>query len=80
LQLFTDDILFLYTDGIIEAENKEHKPLTEMTIKKLLSESQDLSASDIAAHIHNYINDHKLKTIETDDDMTALVLKIKDKP
>ncbi|GBF51049.1 serine phosphatase RsbU [Leptospira ryugenii] len=71
LQLEPGDKLFLYTDGITEAENDRGESFGEERLISLIEKTKDLSIQD---SIESIINVHKEFTMGTDpmDDITLL--------
>lgn len=76
LDLNVGDVLVLYTDGIVEALNKNHKFYGSKRLNKFLLKNKDRSASDIlekvSYDVRSFIADAKQH-----DDMTMLVMKLK---
>ncbi len=79
IQLFNGDILLLYTDGLIEATDKEEKQFGEANLKELLSRHKDLSSEEIAKKVLLSLNDYAKGTPVELDDMAALVLKFRER-
>lgn len=79
IQLFDGDILFLYTDGLIEATDKDEKQFGEANLKELLGELKDLSSEEIARNILQRLTDYSKNTPVETDDMAALVLKFRER-
>ena len=77
IDLEPEDTLFLYTDGVTEAENAMHEQYGEARLLQCLSAPalRDVPASavidqvrdDVAAHVHGYIQS---------DDLTILCIRI----
>lgn len=70
----TGTMLFLYTDGLTEAENAAHELFGEQRIVDTLttaSKPQDLIEAMIAA-VHQFVGDY-----EQSDDLTLLAIKLK---
>ena len=78
LQLVTHDILFLYTDGLIEFLDQNNHPIGESTLKHLLNEWKELEASEIAKKLVSYLQNNTQKNEQTQDDTTALIIKFKE--
>ncbi len=75
VQLQPDDILFLFTDGISEAMNKEYKEFGEENIEKILLENAS-SSSEIKKKVLNEIETFTSGALQSDD-ITMLVVKVK---
>jgi phosphoserine phosphatase RsbU/P len=78
LQLYNEDLLLLYTDGIIETQNGDGNEYGESKLKGLLIELRDQPASDIAKELFERIMKYGKYSPVDQDDMAALVLKIKE--
>jgi sigma-B regulation protein RsbU (phosphoserine phosphatase) len=77
----TDTLIFLYTDGLTEAENIQHQLFTEARIfevaQQLLTDNPEvLSAQSVvermARAVHQFVGD-----AEQSDDLTMLAIKRK---
>lgn len=77
LNLTTDDVLILYTDGIVEALNERHKFYGTKRLNELLKKHKRMSAKSILEEltqdVYSYIGEAKQH-----DDMTMMVMKLKD--
>jgi len=69
------DVLFLYTDGVTEAENPGKQQLTEERLKELMNRHEFGTSKDILAHIRREI-DVFADGAEQTDDITMLALRI----
>lgn len=76
LEFSEDDVLVLYTDGIVEALNESHKFYGTHRLNNLLQKKKDLSAADIlqelSEDVRTYVGDAKQH-----DDMTMMIMKLK---
>ncbi|BAZ17936.1 protein-serine/threonine phosphatase [Calothrix sp. NIES-4071] len=76
VQLYPDDVVVLYTDGITEAENFEGQLYGLKRLTEVLKENWQNSANEIKQAVvddlYKYIGQHKLM-----DDITLVVLKHK---
>lgn len=76
LDLTDDDVLVLYTDGIVEALNENKKFYGEHRLNNLLLRNKERSAADIlqevSQDVRSYIGDAKQH-----DDMTMVIMKLK---
>lgn len=76
LSLCTDDLLVLYTDGIVEALNATHQFYGSDRLNSLLNNHKDLSAADLlkalSGDLKTYIGNAKQH-----DDMTMVIMKLK---
>lgn len=70
LKLNSGDILFLYTDGITEAKDKNKKMFSEERLVKLIKETSLQSTEKMRDRVLE-----ELKEYRTDDDVTMLILK-----
>ncbi len=69
------DALFLYTDGLVEAENGAGQEFGQQHLEALLSEAQPGSLNEILARVEERFRNHRGAT-EAADDATMVVLKI----
>lgn len=75
VQLEKDDILFLYTDGITEAENKQKQLFgDEATMKAVLSASKSKTMQVLIANVLASVRDF-VEGNEQSDDLTMVCLK-----
>ncbi len=76
-KLEVGDLLFLYTDGIIEAENHNHEFFGMARLQKLLRESIDLPPQELIDHIMDQV---RIFTgiRHFNDDITMVVMKVID--
>ncbi len=72
--LQTDDVLFLYTDGITEAMNREHEQFSEARLEQLLIEHRKESATHILQAVLQAVNAFQSERQQYDD-MTAVCIK-----
>ena len=70
-----EDVLFLYTDGIIEAENNNQEFFGIERLEKLLEESGDLNPQELIDHIMNQVRIFTGMR-HFNDDITLVALKI----
>lgn len=71
------DTLFLFTDGLTDAENGEGEFFGEERLERIFSREAGKSASEILLSLEKAIRDHSGDTLATDD-ATMLILKIAD--
>lgn len=76
MQLESNDVIVLYTDGITEAMNKLNEEFTDERFEKILLSSYQSSAQDILEEIKINVGKFTLGA-EQSDDITCLVLKVK---
>ena len=69
------DILFLYTDGITEAKNKQNEEFGYDRLKQFLENHVFYSAEYIKESILETLYDY-CETSNLEDDVTALILKV----
>lgn len=75
VQLETGDILLLYTDGIVEAENIDKELFGTERLGKLLEESRDLNPQETIERIMNQVRIFTGMR-HFNDDITMVVMKI----
>jgi len=75
ITLQKNDLLFLYTDGIIEAIDKNDKFFGKENLINLIKNVKDLKASKIVENIFAKLEEYSKDTNQFDD-MTALILKM----
>ncbi|HEU64238.1 MAG TPA: HAMP domain-containing protein [Chlamydiae bacterium] len=76
ITLQKNDLLFLYTDGIIEAIDKNNKFFGKENLVNLIKDTKDLKASQIVENLFAKLEEFS-KDADQFDDMTALAFKIK---
>jgi sigma-B regulation protein RsbU (phosphoserine phosphatase) len=69
------DCLFLFTDGLVEAENAAGEPFGEERLPDLLAREKGHGLDDILARVEAAVRDHR-GGAEAADDATMVVLKI----
>lgn len=74
VQLQSDDILFLYTDGLSEAKNRMGRQLGRHYVAQLASEHVHDSAQQLVELMENEVHHHAADT-EQSDDITLLALR-----
>jgi sigma-B regulation protein RsbU (phosphoserine phosphatase) len=70
------DLLFIYTDGVTEAETVEADMYSEERLQKLLQAERSLAADNLAARVNEDIKAF-VKDAPSSDDITMLILKRK---
>jgi len=76
VSLRSDDVLLLYTDGVVEARDESREMFGVARLSKVLVQSANLSAQVIANRILAAVRQFALRrTLE--DDVTLVVVKIK---
>jgi sigma-B regulation protein RsbU (phosphoserine phosphatase) len=75
IQLEPGELLFLYTDGIIEAEDKSGELFGEDRLCRILAEHHTESASKIISAVLDKVGRYTGSTV-FDDDISMVVLKI----
>ena len=68
------DILFLYTDGVNEAENDSHEQFGEEALRNSLQELGDASSQEIVEQVRRKVKEH-VGGYEQSDDITMLCVK-----
>jgi len=76
IDLFTDDVVVFYTDGVSEARNLENQEFSEERLIKVILQYKMLSAERISANIKKEIISFIGKAPQHDD-ITLVVIKIK---
>ena len=74
VELKKDDLLVLYTDGIIEARNKANKVFGEERLQQVIKANQNKSCKDILKEILVSIEEFALNP-SAQDDLTLLVMR-----
>lgn len=74
IRLDKDDIIVLYTDGIVEAVNKKNEAFGEKRLHQLIRKYNRLSANEIVKKIEKDLSQFGEET-EQNDDMTIIVIK-----
>jgi sigma-B regulation protein RsbU (phosphoserine phosphatase) len=72
--LNTDDILFLYTDGVTEAMNSEQEQYSSDRLQSILTEIKNKQVAEIEDSIKKDISKFITENPQSDD-LTMLVLK-----
>jgi serine phosphatase RsbU (regulator of sigma subunit) len=78
VQLQPGDTIFLYTDGLSEAMNKEGEEFGEQRIEELLNSSANDLVGDILDKLVNSVDNFRAE-IELEDDLTLLMARVKDR-
>ena len=77
LQMLPGDILFLYTDGVTEAENVEQKLYSNERLEKFLnSTDKNLELEELLNEVRNSIKEYAGGAKQSDD-ITMLALRFK---
>ena len=76
LDLNPGDALVLYTDGVTEAENKEHAQFGESRLEAALAESKGASSKQIVSNINAKVKEF-VDGAPQSDDITQLVIRRK---
>lgn len=74
LKLNTGDAVFLFTDGVTEAFNKEEELYSENRLEQLLPSLKDSSVEDIVSGVFDSVHSYSQGCSQSDD-ITALALK-----
>lgn len=69
------DVLFMYTDGIVEAMNPAREPFGIARIQEILRAGRDLPAKDVVERVRAAVRQHTA-TDRREDDLTLVVAKI----
>jgi sigma-B regulation protein RsbU (phosphoserine phosphatase) len=70
----SDDEIFMYTDGVTEALNKEDKLYGEDRLKQMLNTNKNLSIRKICEKLKEDIKNYS-QDVEQSDDITMLIFK-----
>ncbi|NGX44058.1 MAG: Phosphoserine phosphatase RsbU [Candidatus Anoxychlamydiales bacterium] len=76
ITLQKNDLLFLYTDGIVEAIDKNNNFFGKENLVNLIKDTKDLKASQIIENLFAKLEEYSKDAYQYDD-MTALLFKIK---
>ena len=76
LNLQPDDLVFMYTDGLVEAMNEQEEEFGEDRLKKYLLENPHKTAENLMHGVINAVNAH-IDGAHLEDDFTLLVVKRK---
>jgi sigma-B regulation protein RsbU (phosphoserine phosphatase) len=75
LSLDNNDLIFLYTDGVSEAENADDEMFGEERIKAILKDSRNLFPAEILSRLEDGVQDF-IGDIPLSDDFTTLVARV----
>ncbi len=75
LRLSNDDILLLFTDGIIEARNTDSQEFGHQMLKSVVKKNQKAGASELVDIIYSSVKKFSLGA-KQHDDLTLVVMKI----
>ena len=76
LNLQKDDLMFLYTDGVSEADNADGEMFGEDRIQALLKKSPGLPPAEILTRLETQVQDF-IGDMPLSDDFTTLVARVK---
>lgn len=76
IQLFENDSIILFTDGITEAMNLKWEEFSDERLETLALQHSHLNASDLLSVIRKNVEDFTLSA-EQSDDITSMVIKVK---
>jgi len=76
IQMEPNDLLFMYTDGLTEARNREGEEFGEFRVKETLAATSALSVTQIRDQILRRVKDWCLN-VPLHDDLTFVVMKVK---
>ena len=71
-----DDLMFLFTDGLVESEDAGGDPYGEERLESLLVETRDRDPEDLLQHVEGSVQAHRGGS-EAADDATIMVLRMK---
>ncbi len=75
VDLFAGDFLFLYTDGLVEAENPKGEEFGTQRLEAILMKEREFNSDQIVTDIVEAVSKHRAGT-EAGDDATLLALKV----
>jgi sigma-B regulation protein RsbU (phosphoserine phosphatase) len=75
VQLYSEDVLIFFTDGVTEAWNKKSEDYEEKRLIEVVSKNIHHSAEDILYKIEQDVKKH-VGTAEQSDDFTCAVVKV----
>jgi len=75
LEYGAGDIMVMYTDGIVEAKNKENKEFGYENLLKVLQQNPDLAPDEIVDKIISRVYEFIGQEVMPDDDYSILVIK-----
>ena len=78
MQLETDDIVVIYTDGVTEARNEAEQLYDELRLKKVIEKNSQKSAKEVLNAILKSVENFQ-GDADQRDDITVLVFKVKGK-
>ena len=76
IKLQTQDILFLFTDGITEAENSDQELFDDQRLNELLNKPNYQSPKDVIDEVVKAVKEFE-SGVEQSDDTTALCIQVK---
>ena len=69
-------MIFLYTDGVTEATNKDLELFNEARLQEALSKIEDVNPENVIAEVKSQVNKF-VGEAEQSDDITMLALRYK---
>ncbi len=76
VQLRAGDLVFQYTDGLVEATDKEKREFGEDRLKQLLLKYADCGAMQVIEFLEEAAQ-HHIGSLEQEDDITLVAFKVK---
>jgi predicted permease len=76
VELYSGDILLIFTDGVPEAHNPESEEFGEERLQQLLRQTAHLPADEISARISSEMKNW-IRDAEQYDDLTFIVMKVR---
>ncbi|MCK6471442.1 MAG: serine/threonine-protein phosphatase [Planctomycetes bacterium] len=76
IQLQSGDLVFLYTDGLVEAPNKHREEFGEDRVKDLLIKYHGLPPDELVNLIEESVHSHTGARQEEEDDLTMIAFKV----
>jgi putative ABC transport system permease protein len=76
VELYSGDVLLVFTDGVPEAHNPENEEFGEERLQQLLRQTAHLAADEISARLSDEMKDW-IRDAEQYDDLTFIVMKVR---
>jgi phosphoserine phosphatase RsbU/P len=76
VQMESNDLLFMYTDGLTEALNRNGEEFGESRVRKILASTVELSVKEIRDEIIRSVKEWSVN-VPLHDDLTFVVMKVK---
>src|SRR5215831_1782013 len=77
LELQPDDVLVLYTDGVVEARNQRDEEFGLRRLEEVVRGMSDRRAHEIVKSVMDAVNQHSEEVGGPEDDLTVSVIKVR---